>query len=88
MKKAVTILIIISVIAVALLSISYIAWEGNPPAWLFYLLLPFAIPLVGHSLSLAINRSSIQPKTWLIIYGVAFAAYLALILTFSEHLFT
>ena len=71
MKKIITILIIISIIAIGLMILL--------PDTYTWVLFPFAIPLVFGPWSLAAKRDKFQPKTWLIIYGIAVAVYLVLL---------
>ena len=79
LNKVISILIVISIIAVALMIIFLFAFDDGGPIWLTYVLIPFTIPLIGKAFSLAINGNKIQPKTWLIIYGIAVVAYFVLL---------
>ena len=73
MKRVITILIVISIIAIGLM-----LFLPDNYTWT---LLPFAIPLMLGPFSLAVKRDKIQPKTWLIIYGIAVAVYLVVTIT-------
>jgi len=70
MKKVITILIIMSIVAVCLMIFL--------PESYTWVLFPFAIPLVLGPVSLAVKRDKIKPKIWLIIYGIAVVVYLIL----------
>ena len=71
MRKVVSVLIIISIIAIVLMLLL--------PEYYTWVLFPFAIPLVLGPLSLAVNKDKFKPKTWLIIYGIAVVVYLVLL---------
>ncbi|MDR0491211.1 MAG: hypothetical protein LBH28_08225 [Oscillospiraceae bacterium] len=89
MKKVVTVIIIISWVALALSIMSLIIWGKDVAIRTFVVLFPFIIPIIFHKggLSLAKNRTKMQPKTWLIIYGVAVAIYLIVILLLAVFVF-
>ena len=85
MKRAVNLLSLISLIAIIAGTILLIA-GGNSDRyvrfisdWFMVPLLFLAIPLLGHSLSLAFNKDKIKPQMWLAIYGAMMFALLILL---------
>jgi len=75
MEKAVNIIIIIAIIVVCILIVLFAYYNGNIPGRIEWVLFAFAIPLFFRSFSLAVNRDKFQPKTWLILCGIAVAIY-------------
>jgi len=84
MKKLINTLSIISVIAVLLLVLTAILWDGKNPRMSFMfscsagVLFVFAIPLVLGWFSLAVNKDKMNPKVWLAIYSAAILVYLVI----------
>jgi TctA family transporter len=84
MKKAVDILSVVSVLAVLLMLLllfmqnlhgRYFKFVSE---WVIIVLVFLAIPLIGKGASLAVKKDEMKPKKWLVIYGVALAAFVTL----------
>ena len=82
MKKAVNILTLISLISVLIGAFFLIIGNNSNQYnkfisdWLLAPMMFLALPMLGHTLSLAVNRDRIKPQIWLAIYGVMMFAFI------------
>ena len=91
MKKAVNVLSLISLVSVLTVAIFLVIGNNSNQYikfisdWLIVPMMFLALPLLGHTLSLAVNKDKIKPQIWLAVYGgMIFALLIVLVLSWDS----